>query len=213
MTTKSAKNPKKPTVPPKKQGRNSARIDGLLPKQAAFVQEFLIDGNATQAAIRAGYSPKSAHVGAHELLRNPKVAAILAQKQAEVEKRFKIKLEEMELTEERVAREIARVAFFDPRKLFAPDGRPLNITELDDNTAACIAGLEVLEQYEGIGEERELVGLVKKYKVADKNAALDKAAKILGMFKKDNEQPGAATANAITSLLATMGRSAFPVAK
>ena len=213
MTTKSAKNPKKPATPAKKQAKNSARVDGLLPKQAAFVAEFLIDGNPTQAAIRAGYSPKSAHVGAHELLRNPKVAAILSQKQAEVEKRFKTKLEEMELTEERVAREIARIAFFDPRKLFAADGRPLSITELDDNTAACIAGLEVLEQYEGVGEERELVGLVKKYKVSDKNAALDKAAKILGMFKKDNEQPGAATANAISSLLATMGRSAFPVAK
>lgn len=213
MKAKTHKNPKIPEKSAKSRGKSAARVDGLLPKQAAFVAEFLIDGNATQAAIRAGYSPKSAHVVCHEILKNPRVAAVLATKQAEIDARMKVRLDAMELTEERVAREIARLAFFDPRKMFGADGRPLNITELDDDTAACIAGLEVLEQYEGVGEDRELVGLVKKYKVTDKNAALDKAAKILGLFKKDNEQPGAATANAIQSLLANMGRSAFPVSK
>ena len=213
MKAKATKKPKQDAEIAKKRARSPTRVDGLLPKQAAFVDEFLIDGNATQAAIRAGYSPKSAHVVAHDLLKNPKVAAAIAKKREELDARMKVRLDAMELTEERVAKEIARLAFFDPRKMFAADGRPLNITELDDDTAACIAGLEVLEQYEGVGEDRELVGLVKKYKVSDKNAALEKAAKILGMFKKDNEQPGAATANAITALLASMGRSAFPVAK
>jgi len=94
----------------------------------------------------------------------------------------------MELTKERVAREIARISFFDPRKMFAADGRPLAITELDDDTAASIIGLDVLEQYEGSGEDRHLVGMIKKYKIADKNSALDKAAKILGMYGIDNEQ-------------------------
>jgi len=94
----------------------------------------------------------------------------------------------MELTKERVAREIARISFFDPRKMFAADGRPLAITELDDDTAASIIGLDVLEQYEGSGDDRRLVGLIKKYKIADKNSALDKAAKILGMYGIDNEQ-------------------------
>ena len=188
-------------------------MGGLLPKQAAFVAEYLISGNATQAAIHAGYSPKTAHVIGQENLKKPAIASLLAQKQSVIAARQDERLAAMELTEERVAREVARIAFFDPRKLFASDGRPLAITELDDDTAACIAGLDVLEQYEGSGEDRVMVGLVKKYKVSDKNAALDKAAKILGMFKKDNEQPGAATANAIQALLASMGRSSFPVAK
>lgn len=184
-----------------------------MPKQAAFIAEYLIDGNATQAALRAGYSPKTAYSIGQENLKKPEIAAKLAEKQAEVDARFKVRLDEMQLTEERVAREVARLSFFDPRKMFAPDGRPLNVTELDDDTAACIVGLDVLEEYAGTGEDRVLVGHVKKYKIADKNAALDKAAKILGLFKKDNEQPGAATANAIQSLLANMGRSAFPVSK
>jgi len=51
-----------------------------------------------------------------------------------------------------------------------------------------VIGLDVLEQYEGSGEDRRLVGLVKKYKIADKNSALDKAAKILGMYEIDNSQ-------------------------
>lgn len=191
----------------------SAIDDGLSVKQRAFVAEYLLSGNATQAAIAAGYSAKTARqIGAQNLTK-VNVASYLAEKQSIIAARQDERLEAMELTEARVAREVARLAFFDPRKMFAADGRPLNLTELDSDTAACIVGIDVLEEYAGSGEDRVLVGHVKKYKIADKNAALDKAAKILGMFKKDNEQPGAATANAIQSLLATMGRSAFPVAK
>ncbi len=50
----------------------------LTPKQARFVEEYLIDLNAKQAAIRAGYSPKSAHVEGARLLTNAKVAAAIA---------------------------------------------------------------------------------------------------------------------------------------
>lgn len=191
--------------------RTVERIDGLLPKQAAFVAEYLISGNATQAAIHAGYSEKTAHVIGQENLRKPAIASLLAQKQTVIAARQDERLAAMELTEERVAREVARISFFDARKMFRADGSPLAITELDDDTAAAIVGLEVLEQYEGVGESRTLVGHIKKYKIADKNSALDKAAKILGMFKKDNEQPGAGVANAIGNLIKAMGRSSLPI--
>ena len=105
----------------------------------------------------------------------------------------------MGLTEERVSLEVARLAFFDPRKMFTARGDPIPLSELDDDTAAAIAGLDVLESYEGSGEDRVLVGHIKKYKIADKNSALERAAKILGMFKKDNEQP----ANAAADVFAT----------
>lgn len=49
----------------------------LTPKQERFVAEYLIDLNATQAAIRAGYSKKTAHVIGHETLKKPEVAAAL----------------------------------------------------------------------------------------------------------------------------------------
>ena len=55
----------------------------MTPKQARFVEEYLKDLNATQAAIRAGYSKRSAEVTASKLLRNPKVAAAVAEAKAE----------------------------------------------------------------------------------------------------------------------------------
>lgn len=210
--TKPKKTAKKPPAP-KKRVRGVARVNGLLPKQAKFVAEYLLSGNASQAARNAGYSPKTAHVIGQENLLKPAIASLLAQKQSEIAARQDERLAAMELTEARVQREIARIAFFDPRKMFHADGRPKEITELDDDTAAAVGGLDILEEFSGSGAERVKTGEVKKYKISDKNSALDKASKILGMFKKDNEQPNAATANAIQSLLATMGRSSFPVTK
>jgi len=194
----SAKAAPSASVAASKAGRQGAsRVDGLLPKQAAFIAEYLIDGNATQAAIRAGYSAKTAHVIGQENLKKPAIASLLSQKQSVIAARQDERLEAMELTEERVMRETARLAFFDPRKMFAADGRPLAINELDSDTAACIVGLDVLEEYSGTGKDRILIGQVKKYKIADKNSALERAAKILGMFKKDNEQPLAGLAKSM----------------
>lgn len=181
--------PSKTTPAASKKGRSTgARVDGLLPKQAKFVAEYLISGNATQAALAAGYSPKTAHVIGQENLKKPVIASLLQAKNTEIAARQDERLAAMELTKERVQREIARIAFFDARKMFAQDGTPLAITELDDDTAACIVGLDVLEEWVGHGEDRVLVGHVKKYKIANKNVALDQASKILGMYEKDNEQ-------------------------
>jgi phage terminase small subunit len=55
----------------------------LTPKQARFVEEYLVDLNAKQAAIRAGYSPKTAEVQGCRLLRNVQVAAAIQRAQAE----------------------------------------------------------------------------------------------------------------------------------
>ena len=181
--------PKQTQVKPKeKQPAKGARVNGLLPKQAKFVAEYLISGNATQAAIHAGYSPKTAYKIGAENLQKPQIASLLAEKTSVIAARQDERLAAMELTKERVQREIARISFFDARKMFHADGKPKDITELDDDTAACIVGLDVLEEWAGTGEDRVLVGHIKKYKIADKNSALDKASKILGMYEKDNEQ-------------------------
>ena len=179
---------KKTPADAKKPRSLGARVNGLLPKQAKFVAEYLISGNATQAALAAGYSPKTAHVIGQENLKKPVIASLLQVKNTEIAARQDERLAAMELTKERVQREIARIAFFDARKMFAQDGTPLAITELDDDTASCIVGLDVLEEWQGTGENRVLVGHVKKYKIANKNVALDQASKILGMYEKDNEQ-------------------------
>lgn len=185
---KTARPTKKTSAASEKGAAATARVDGLLPKQAKFVAEYLISGNATQAALAAGYSPKTAYKIGAENLRKPQIASLLEVKQSEIAARQDERLAAMELTQARVQREIARIAFFDPRKMFHADGRPKDVTELDDDTAACIVGLDVLEEWVGHGEDRVLVGHVKKYKIANKNVALDQASKILGMYEKDNEQ-------------------------
>lgn len=149
----------------------------LTPKQARFIDEYLIDLNATQAAIRAGYSVRRSEVTGCELVSNRKVAEAIAIKR----KRLEIKTG---ITQERVLQEYARIAFLDPRKLLDNTGRPLPMQELDEDTARAIAGLKVSDKYTPPTEEGGLpdISTVLEYKLADKKGALDSVARHLGMF-------------------------------
>lgn len=149
----------------------------LNPRQAVFCAEYITDFNATQAAIRAGYASKYAARVAYKMLLQPHI-------QEAVNREITARAKRTHITQDRVLRELAAIAFFDPRKLFAPDGSPLPINALDDATAAALGGLDVQEVFEGTGENRVFVGYVKKYKVTDKNAALGAAMKHLGMLKE-----------------------------
>lgn len=155
----------------------------LTPKQQRFVEEYLVDLNAAAAARRAGYSEKTARQIGERLLTNVDI-------QEEVQALMQARQQRTEITADRVLRELAAVAFFDPRKLFNPDGSPKPITELDDQTAAALAGIEVLEEFEGAGKDRVFVGYTKKYKVADKNTALTNAMRHLGMLRDKVELTG-----------------------
>jgi phage terminase small subunit len=145
----------------------------LTPKQAAFVEEFACDLNATQAAIRAGYSAKTAKEQATRLLSNVHVAAAIAEGRA-------ARSERTGITADRVLQELARIAFFDVRKAFNPDGTMKPLDQLDDDTAAAIAGLELSEIRD---EDGSPIGVLKKIKIADKLVALDKLARNLGLLQ------------------------------
>lgn len=148
----------------------------LSEKHQRFVEEYLVDLNATQAAIRAGYSEKTAYAQGSALLKHIEVGkAIRAAKKARAER--------MAISQDRVLQELARIAYFDIRKTVDANGAPIPIQDLDADTAAAIAGIDVIEQYEQVGEERVLVGLLKKYKVFDKNTAITNAMRHLGMMK------------------------------
>lgn len=75
----------------------------LTPKQERFVREYLRDLNATQAAIRAGYSAKGATVTGSKLLANPKVREFVTASQRKVAKK-------LDLTAEKVLRDIIRIS-------------------------------------------------------------------------------------------------------
>lgn len=158
-------------------------------RRKAFVAAYLTNGrNATQAAITAGYSQKTAAVKASQLLREVKIAqqvAVVSERAAAI----------AGLTIERTLQEVARVAYFDPRTLFRPDGSLKAPDEWDDDTAAAVAQLEVEEHFdssEGEGKQPKVYGFsTKKLKIWDKNAALEKAMRHLGLYEKDNRQRGA----------------------
>ena len=171
----------------------------LTAKQERFVAEYLIDLNATQAAIRSGYSVKTAEWIGPQLLTKSHVEAAVAAAQ---QKRGV----ETNITAARVLQEIARLAFFDPRRLLTNEGEPIPIQELDDDTAAAIAGLETATEKERGGEG---VTFIRKYKIADKNSALEKLSKHLGLYKLDNSQK----TDALTEVLNRLSGSVLPVSK
>jgi phage terminase small subunit len=162
-------------------------MSNLTPKQAMFVATYLANGlNAKQAAISAGYSAKNADTEGARLLVNVKVAAEISKKQ---QKRF----DKLELSADMVLAEIKKMAFLDPRKLFASDGSLIPILELDDDTASSIAGLEVNELFEGDGDQKHAYGLLKKIKIADKYKGLELLGRHLKLFTDKIELSGELT--------------------
>lgn len=141
----------------------------LTARQARFVAEYLIDLNATQAAIRAGYSEKTALQQGPRLLGNVGIAAAIQSAQAKRAKRTQI-------TQDRVLQELARVGFSDLRRAVDWVGQTVTLkdsAQLDDDTALAMS--EVSQGPNGL-----------KIKMHDKLSALDKLARHLGMFKGDS---------------------------
>ena len=150
--------------------------------QKRFCDEYLIDLNATRAykvAYKRCKKDETANVNGSKLLRNTKVKEYIAQKQTEIQKRT-------EITQDRVLKELAKIAFGDIRKLYTENGALRNIIDLEDDIAGAISGVETFEEYEGRGADREYIGDTKKVKMIDKTKALELIGKHLGMFKETN---------------------------
>jgi phage terminase small subunit len=159
----------------------------MTPKQKKFIAEYLVDLNATQAAIRAGYSPRSAKVTACQMLGQPEISEA-------VRKTRERQIERAEISVERVLRELAAVGMADIRKLYDDKGNLRPIHELDDATAASIAGIETEETFEGTGKDRVWTGYARKVKRADKVKALELLGRHLGLWvdpkAPEKEGPG-----------------------
>lgn len=137
----------------------------LTDKQTAFVREYLVDLNATQAAIRAGYSERTAYSVGQRLLKNVEIQRAVAAAQAKRARR-------VEITADRVVAELAKIAFSDPRDLmeWGPDGVVLRPSaELSDDQAASVA--EVAENNAGL-----------RLKKHDKVKALELLGRHIGIF-------------------------------
>lgn len=157
---------------------------GLTKKQEVFVAEYLKDGNAGRSARAAGYSAKSAQAQASQLLANPKVREVLAAKHQK-------RCEKLDFSAEKVLEGLAKLAFFDIRKLYNEDGSLKPITELDDQTANAICGIEVEEAYQHFGGgQAKPTGILKKIKIADRGINLERLGRYHKLFTDKVEVSG-----------------------
>jgi len=161
--------------------RKANAATGATDQQLLFADEYLVDFNAVAAYIRAGYKGrgKSADAAASRLLANPAIREYLQKRRERISSK-------LELTTEKVLTELQRVAFFDPRRVLNGDGAIKKVEDWDDHSAAAVQSLEVFEEFDGKGEERERIGVVKKLKLHPKVPALERLGQHLGLFK----QPG-----------------------
>lgn len=163
----------------------------------AFAREYIRDYNVVKAAERAGFQGPYGYT----LLRMPDIRAEIERIESElldeVRKQAGVSLK-------RTLTELAKLAFYDPRKLFNEDGSPKDVHDLPDDVAAAIEGIDVEERWEGKGQERVFAGYVRKIKLAKRGTALNDLLRHLGAFKDDNTQKGDAAGKALASGIADL---------
>jgi phage terminase small subunit len=140
----------------------------LSAQQQRFTQEYLIDLNGTQAAIRAGYSSNGAAVAANRLLSIINIQDAIAVGRAKMSERTGI-------TQDRVLTELAKIGFSDIRKVLTDTGQIQDPSQWDNDTAGAVASFEATSA----GDD---AATVHKFKTWDKLNALEKIGKHLGMF-------------------------------
>jgi len=156
----------------------------LTPKQRRFASEYQVDLNGTQAAIRAGYSPKTAEVIANHLVKKSWVSEA-------IKKQMEERLHRVGVQADKVLTRMARIGYVDIRKLYGPNNTLLDVKDWPDDVVPAVAGVETLELWEGKGEDRHLVGYTKKVRLWDPNPSLTNMAKNLGLIgnsKHDAEE-------------------------
>lgn len=176
--------------------------DGELSAQEAdFVREFLVDLNATQAAIRARYSAKTAYSAGQRLLKRVEVIAEIRRAMAERAERTNVKADN-------VVRELARIAFANVSDIVAWGSREVQIgfdadgkrLPPDRITEAVMVRTELAPYVDAV-ESKDLspdvsaavseVSLGKdglKIKMHSKTQALEQLGRHLGLFAKDKER-------------------------
>ncbi|MGE4334978.1 MAG: terminase small subunit [Pigmentiphaga sp.] len=155
----------------------------LTPKQLRFVEEYLVDLNATQAAIRAGYSKRTAGQIGDENLKKPQIAAAIQAAQAERSQATKIDAEY-------VLNRLGEIDKMDALDILADDGSIKPIRDWPKIWRQMISGLDVMEI--ATGDEEKRLAVVKKIKWPDKIKNLEMIGRHVGVqaFKDKLEHSG-----------------------
>lgn len=125
----------------------------------------------SEAAMAAGYKGNNPRFAGWSIEKRPRVKARLQKIEQDA-------LASVGISRTQIVREIARIAMLDPRKILDEFGNVRDFDQLDSDTAATIAGMDVEELFEGSGQERKQTGMVRKVKFWNKVDALKELAKI-----------------------------------
>jgi phage terminase small subunit len=149
----------------------------LTEKQERFCREYIIDLNATQAAIRAGYSKKTAGAIGFEYLKKPEIKSRIEQLQYAAMMRA-------DLTADMVINELRSLAFWSIKDFVEDDNAIKDISSMDRIVLKPVVGIKKTDRYDPEGNAITVTEL----KLADKRASLVDLGKHLGIFKEDNNQ-------------------------
>jgi phage terminase small subunit len=171
----------------------------LTQKQKRFCDEYLIDLNATQAAIRADYSKKRASELGYQLLQKTPVQEYISNL---VEKRSKI----TQIDAAYVLNRLVEIDQMDALDILNDDGSCKSIKDWPKIWRQFICGMDVSEIFIGSGEERELAGILKKIKWPDKIKNLELIGKHVDVqaFKDKVEHTGKVEFNVVSDSLKEM---------
>lgn len=167
-------------------------LDGLTKKQRDFVQEYLKDYNGTAAAIRSGYSARTAHVIAHDLLRHAKISEAIIKYEKRLSTRFLS-------TKERVMKEMSLLAFSDMADYLSPEGdlKVSNLKELPPMVTRAIKKVRFQKVTRKLAKNckdgnagDEIEYLKADIELHDKVQTLIKMGQEVGIFKEKRELTG-----------------------
>jgi len=160
----------RPRLPARTLSRSGQRkIDGLTAMQARFCREYIVDSNATKAAIRAGCSTRSACAVASRWLTVDKISRAIEKHRGRL-------LARTDITVGRVLRERAAIAYFNPRTMFDEAGALLPINQMPEDAVRAIAGMKF----------DPISGRLVDIRLNSKNGALDALDRILGLYIPDD---------------------------
>ena len=163
----------------------TTRHKKLTPKQEMFCREYLVDLNATQAAIRAGYSVRTAYSQGQRLLKNVEIQAHIVELQ-------EVRSKRTEITADAVLKELARLGFAnmnDYVRVNHAGDLVHDFSKLDRDQAAAIVEVTTETYIEGRGKDAETVKKV-RFKLGDKKGPLELIGRHLGMFPNRTEITG-----------------------
>ncbi|MBF8733094.1 terminase small subunit [Pseudomonas guariconensis] len=133
----------------------------LTAKQQRFVVEYLVDLNATQAAIRAGYAKKGAKDQAYQLMQRPEIAAAIKSAMEARNKRTKVDADY-------VLQRLVEIDQLDVIDILEDDLSLKPLKQWPKAWRQYLVGFDLAEMFEGQGKERDMVGILKKIKWPDK---------------------------------------------